>query len=170
MLAASAAVLCVSSLALAHATATVPESSDPVLTAAPSALVSSDAAREPVLLNERHVTCIAKVVHHEASNQPRSGQIAVAQVLMNRVRQGFGRNVCAVARQPGQFFNIDRYNPDRRSHSWSAAESVARAVLAGEAKDHSRGALFFRANWARRDGFFRTRTKVARLDDHDFYR
>jgi len=170
MLAAAAAVMCISSLALAHATATQQNTPDPGVTVGPLAPVLVEAEREPVPLNERHVSCIAKIVHHEASNQHRAGQIAVAQVLMNRVRQGFGRNVCAVARQPGQFFNIDRYDPDRRSQNWVAAEAVARAVLAGEVKDHSRGALFFRANWARRDGFFRTRTKVARLEDHDFYR
>ncbi|WP_164156857.1 cell wall hydrolase [Sandarakinorhabdus rubra] len=120
--------------------------------------------------NQRHVECVAKVVHHEAANQPLKGQIAVAQVLVNRVNKGFGKDVCAVANQPGQFFRLNRYHPDRDSSSWSRAVDVARAVLAGEARDHSNGALFFHANWASLNGFFRTRTRVASVEDHDFYR
>lgn len=127
-------------------------------------------ARLNAQLNDRHVNCVAKVVLHEAGNQPRAGQIAVAQVLVNRVRQGFGDNVCDVANQPGQFFRLGRYHPDRSSSRWTQAVDVARAVLAGDARDWSRGALYFHANWARPNSFFRSRTKVARLDDHDFYR
>ena len=113
---------------------------------------------------------MAKVVHHEAANQPRKGQIAVAQVLVNRVKQGFGDDVCDVANQPGQFFRLSRYHPDRKSPTWAAAMTVARTVLAGQARDWSRGALYFHANWAKPDGFFRGRKKLARLEDHDFYR
>ena len=125
---------------------------------------------EPSHLNDRQIDCIAKVVNHEAGNQPREGQIAVAQVLVNRVKQGFAANVCDVANQPGQFFRLGRYHPDRSSLQWSKAVDVARIVLAGEARDWSKGALYFHANWARPNSFFRGRTKVIRLDDHDFYR
>jgi spore germination cell wall hydrolase CwlJ-like protein len=121
-------------------------------------------------LNERHVTCVAKVVHHEAANQPRKGQIAVAHVLVNRVKKGFGDDVCDVANQPGQFFRLSRYKPNRNTAEWAEAVDVARAVLAGEVRDHSNGALFFHANWAKLNGFFRTRTKVARVEDHTFFR
>jgi spore germination cell wall hydrolase CwlJ-like protein len=57
--------------------------------------------------------------------------------------------------------------------SQAAAQPVApaqTALVAGEARDISKGALYFHANWARPNSFFRSRTKVARLDDHDFYR
>jgi N-acetylmuramoyl-L-alanine amidase len=162
---AAAAVLLASGLALGHVAAQTPDS-------APAPAMVEPVALEPETpkLNERHVNCMAKVVHHEAGNQPREGKIAVAHVLMNRVKQGFADNVCAVAKQPGQFFRIDRYHPDRASDGWAEAVDVARDVLAGDARDWSKGALFFHANWAKPDRFFRSRTKVARLDDHDFYR
>lgn len=174
MLAAGAAMLIVSTFAVANATeagsaalaaASLPESSVPAEATAPA----EDPAPAPSI-DERLVKCVAKVVHHEAANQPREGQIAVAHVLVNRVREGFAPDVCAVARQPRQFFNIDRYHPDRDSDTWAAAVDVARAVLTGEAEDHSQGALYFHANWARLDRFFQGRTRVARLEDHDFYR
>lgn len=135
--------------------------------AAPVAVAEIDPAPE---LDPRHVTCVAKVVHHEAGNQPRKGQVAVAHVMVNRVKRGFAADVCAVADQPGQFFRLSRYHPDRSSPAWATAVDVARAVLAGEARDPSQGALYFHANWAKPDRFFRTRTKIAQLEDHDFYR
>lgn len=180
MQAAAAAVLLASGLALSHVAAKTldpqtpdiqtPDSQAAVQPVAPAqtALVADEP--EYPRLNQHHVDCVAKVIHHEAGNQPRAGQIAVAQVLVNRVKRGFADNVCAVANQPGQFFRLNRYNPDRGKAQWAAAVAVARTVLAGEARDMSKGALFFHANWAKPDRFFRSRTKVVRLEDHDFYR
>jgi spore germination cell wall hydrolase CwlJ-like protein len=181
MLAASAAILVVSTFAFANATATEADTAAASSAVPAAAMIAPEApapapntpALAPALapaLNEDHVTCVAKIVHHEAANQPREGQIAVAHVILNRVEEGFAPDVCAVARQPRQFFNIDRYKPNRASEAWESAVAVAREVLSGEAKDHSRGALYFHANWARLDRFFQGRTRVARLDDHDFYR
>ncbi len=171
MQAAFAAVALTSALAIGHVGFAQPAVIDiPAQTTATEIVVGEAAETAPPELNDRHVTCIAKVVHHEAGNQPREGKIAVAHVLMNRVKQGFGDNVCDVANQPGQFFRLNRYHPNRKSEAWAEAVDVARTVLAGEARDHSRGALYFHANWARPNSFFRGRTKVARLDDHDFYR
>lgn len=163
-------MLLTSGLALGHVAAQTPEllaEAQPVAPA-PKAMVAAEP--EQPRLNERHVNCLAKVVHHEAGNQPREGKIAVAHVLLNRVKKGFADNVCAVANQRGQFFRLNRYHPDRDSSEWAQAVDVARDVLAGEARDWSKGALYFHANWAKPDRFFRSRTKVARLDDHDFYR
>jgi N-acetylmuramoyl-L-alanine amidase len=170
--AAAAAVLLTSGLALSHVAAQTPESSgdaQPVTPAPAQVEQVSDKAEQP-RLDQRYINCMAKVVHHEAGNQPRNGKIAVAHVLVNRVKQGFADNVCAVAQQPGQFFRIDRYHPDRKSEGWAEAVDVARTVMAGESRDWSKGALFFHANWAKPDRFFRGRTKVAQLEDHDFYR
>ncbi len=65
---------------------------------------------------DAELTCLAKVVVHESGNQPRAGQLAVAQVVMNRVhdpRGRFGRSICGVIMQRGQFFNVHAYNPPR---------------------------------------------------------
>jgi hypothetical protein len=131
MQAAAAAVLLASGLALGHVAAQTPESQAAAQPVAPAQTAMVAAEPEQPKLNERHVNCVAKVVHHEAGNQPREGKLAVAHVLLNRVKKGFGDNVCAVAKQPGQFFRIDRYHPDRKSDGWAEAVDVARDVLAG---------------------------------------
>ena len=42
----------------------------------------------PVRISEEQAICMTKVIVHEAGNQPRRGQQAVAQVIRNRIRDG----------------------------------------------------------------------------------
>jgi len=110
--------------------------------------------------------CLAKVVLHEAGNQSRTGQLAVAQVVMNRVRSPrFPDTVCAVVMQRGQFFNVHAYNP-RRDSRWRTAVEIARDALSGTSGPVIGQALFFHAASA---ASFR-RTRVGRIGDHVFYR
>jgi spore germination cell wall hydrolase CwlJ-like protein len=119
---------------------------------------------------DAELTCLAKVVVHEAGNQPRAGQLAVAQVVMNRVndsRRRFGRTICGVIMQRGQFFNVHAYNPPRNAR-WFRALEVAREARDGRADQVMEGALFFHAAYANIS--FRGRTRVGRLAGHVFYR
>jgi N-acetylmuramoyl-L-alanine amidase len=115
--------------------------------------------------------CMAKVVHHEAGNQTRQGQLAVAQTIMNRIESGrFASTICGVANQPGQFFQTSAYNPDRSGAQWKTALSVSREARRGSTADVAPGALFFRASYASANRFFRGRQQVASLGGHIFYR
>lgn len=122
-------------------------------------------------LDTAELDCMAKVVLHEAANQPYDGKVAVAQTLVNRRDAGrFGETICAVANQPGQFFNTAAYNPDRDGQGWTQAMEVARAVLRGDAGPVAPGAMFFRASYAPASSFFRSRQRVASVGAHVFYR
>jgi spore germination cell wall hydrolase CwlJ-like protein len=136
------------------------------------------AAAEPVApvaekIDAAALDCMAKVVHHEARNQPREGQVAVAQTLLNRIKVGiFGGTVCEVANQHGQFFNTNNYQPNRDSDTWTSAVDVSRAVLRGDedADEVAPGAVYFRAAYRPANSFFRTRQRVGAIGDHIFYR
>ncbi len=135
---------------------------------APEAPETPAAPRSQVV--DAELTCLAKVVVHEAGNQSRAGQMAVAQVVMNRVndpRRRFGRTICGVIMQRGQFFNVHAYNPPRNAR-WFRALEVAREARDGRAEPVMEGALFFHAAYARVN--FRGRTRLGRLGDHVFYR
>jgi N-acetylmuramoyl-L-alanine amidase len=130
--------------------------------------VQREAADDAALSSE--LECMAKVVHHEAGNQSRQGQLAVAQIMINRARSGrFPATICGVANQPGQFFNVNAYNPNRASPRWQAAVNVSREALAG-APDVTKGAYFYHAAYAGPNQWFRTRERVMTLGDHIFYR
>jgi N-acetylmuramoyl-L-alanine amidase len=115
--------------------------------------------------------CMAKVIHHEARNQSRAGQLAVAQLMMNRRDSGrFADTICGVANQPGQFFETASYRPDRSNPLWSTSVAVAREALRGLAPEAVPGALFYHAAYQAPTRFFRGLRRVASLGDHIFYR
>ncbi len=118
------------------------------------------------------VECIAKVVRHEAANQSENGQLAVAQLIINRTKAGsrFGHTPCAVVNQPGQFFNTHSYNPDRSSGAWTRAVAVSRDAVQNVSPAVVPGALFYHAAYQAPPRFFRGRQRVAVLGDHIFYR
>lgn len=48
--------------------------------------------------------CLASVIYHEARGEPIQGQIAVGQVVLNRVKsKHYPNNICKVVFQPYQF-------------------------------------------------------------------
>ena len=150
---------------------------EPKLTATPAstdptpAVVTAAAEPSTTSVDSRELECMAKVVHHESRGQPRRGQLAVAQALINRLKAGrFGDSICAVAAQRGQFFDVTSYHPRRDTDDWNIAEDVSRDALAGEAEQVAPGALFFRASYAAPNSFFRTRQRVTAVGGHIFYR
>lgn len=149
--------------------------------AADAALLADDnvtvGSGKPLLLAEPSenldpdLVCMAKIVRHEAANQSRQGQIAVAQIVLNRVRSGkFRDTICAVALQPGQFFDVNSYNPSRDTPQWKLAVEVSREVLSGTPADPTNSALFYHAAYQAPNRFFRTRQRVTTIGDHIFYR
>ena len=66
------------------------------------------------------IVCLALNVYHEARDQPFKGQIAVAQVVMNRVHDDrYPDDVCSVVKQ-GQTYSWKPDFPirDRCQFSW----------------------------------------------------
>lgn len=118
------------------------------------------------------VECIAKVVRHEAANQSEKGQLAVAQLIVNRIHAGsrFGHTACDVVNQPGQFFDTGSYHPDRNSQAWTRAVAVSRDAVQRVSPAVAPGALFYHAAYQAPSRFFRGRQRVAVLGDHVFYR
>ena len=121
-------------------------------------------------LSQSDEACLAKVVMHEAGNQPRLGQVAVARVVLNRLASGrFGRTICGVVNQPGQFFATARYTPSTASVQWHVARLVVAEALLAENRAVVAGALFFKGTHARTS--WRTRrVLLAEIGDHSFYR
>jgi spore germination cell wall hydrolase CwlJ-like protein len=117
--------------------------------------------------DRQQVECVAKVIIHEAGGESRRGQIAVAQVIRSRVKDGrFGADPCSVIRQRGQFFDVDAYNPSHNDQRWSDAVEIATATLTTDGDEVAPGALFFHA--ARSS--MPNRVRVAQIGGHVFYR
>lgn len=155
--------------------ASAPAAQTAAVTAQPDSQQDDDGDAAPQLaaasVDSQSVECMAKVVLHEAANQPREGKIAVAQTLVNRLNAGrFGDTICGVVNQKGQFFRIASFHPRRDTDGWQEAVEIAHEVLAGQADPVAPGAMFFRASYAPANAFFRTRQRVTTVGAHIFYR
>ncbi|HEX8192670.1 MAG TPA: cell wall hydrolase [Allosphingosinicella sp.] len=136
----------------------------PAIEPAPARRAASASA-----VSSSELDCLAKVVLYEAGSEPRAGQLAVAQVVMNRVRSPrFPNSICGVIYQRGQFSAIRSYSPPRGAR-WNRALSLAREVISGEAAPVVGRALYFHATRVR-PAFARTQTRVAQIGGHVFYR
>jgi spore germination cell wall hydrolase CwlJ-like protein len=130
-------------------------------------MVDTDAAMD------EQMRCLAGAVYFEARGEPLAGQLAVAQVIINRTEDGrFPRSYCGVVAQPGQFsFMRGRHMPQVRegSAAWNRAVAVAQIAHKGLWESEAGNAVFFHARYVR-PGWSHTKTRLAQIDTHIFYR
>jgi spore germination cell wall hydrolase CwlJ-like protein len=73
--------------------------------------------------------CLAGAVYFEARGEPIEGQLAVAEVVLNRAASGkYPSTICEVVTQKAQFsFIVDGEFPeiDKKSKAWSKAAAIA---------------------------------------------
>jgi hypothetical protein len=89
--------------------------------------------------NER--ACLAKALYYEARGETYEGQIAVAQVIVNRTRfKGWPDTICGVVHQGAdrgekcQFSFVCRTSlHEPRGEAWDQAQTIAEAVMTGRA-------------------------------------
>jgi N-acetylmuramoyl-L-alanine amidase len=133
-----------------------------------AALVETNAANLPIDAEEK---CLASAIFYEARSESFEGQLAVAQVILNRVEsRRFARSICGVVLQPGQFSfvrggaipAINKNSPD-----WREALAIARIAQAKLHHSNAGDALFFHAT--RVSPKWRL-SRVASIGNHVFYR
>lgn len=123
----------------------------------------------------RAARCLAYAIYYEAGNQSVDGQKAVAQVVLNRVRDPkFPRTVCGVvfqgARSKGcQFtFACDGSMARRpQAAAWRQAEAVAEGALGGTVMAQVGVATYYHADYVSPNWSSLSRT--AKVGVHIFY-
>ena len=143
------------------------------------------------MLLETAFICLALNTYHEAKNQSLVGQIATAQVVMNRVADDrYPNTVCEVVKQgphrpswenPEKEYPIRHRcqfswycdgKPDvpKNEKAWRKAQDVAFLVLYNKINlDVTEGATHYHATYVR-PAWARTKTRTTRIEKHIFYR
>jgi hypothetical protein len=105
----------------------------------PSATVEPAVPAEPQIDARQH-NCLAQAIYYEARGETQQGQVAVAEVVMNRVRsRAYPNTICGVVYQGShlrtgcQFtFTCDGSLAHRpRGRAWERAQRIATAVMLG---------------------------------------
>lgn len=121
--------------------------------------------------------CLSQAIYHEARGESLEGQIAVAEVILNRKDSGqYPKTVCGVVEQgTGEkymcqfsYFCDGLSDEIRDQDAWDRAGRIARVLLDGAPRDLTNGALFYHTKavspyWA--DEFHQT----AEIGAHLFY-
>ncbi|MEM6413248.1 MAG: cell wall hydrolase [Pseudomonadota bacterium] len=129
-------------------------------------------------INAAEAKCLAQAIYYEARSESRIGQVAVADVVLNRVASRvYPSTICGVVFQGServtgcQFsFTCDGSMKARLNRRlWAQSELIATAVLSGMRLPVSRHATHYHANyvsppWAKK------LTPTAVIGKHKFYR
>ncbi|MGD9966448.1 MAG: cell wall hydrolase [Hyphomonadaceae bacterium] len=136
------------------------------------------AAPAEAQVDQRQQECLSQAIYYEARGESQRGQIAVAEVIMNRVRSGYyPASVCGVVYQGShrstgcQFtFTCDgSLNNRPRGRAWDRAQRVAAAVMQGYTRPITQGATHYHThavNPVWNSGLVETTS----IESHVFYR
>lgn len=120
--------------------------------------------------DEEALRCLATTIYYESKGESLAGQLAVAEVVLNRAKSGrFASDICGVIKQRGQFSFVRRGiipAVDTGRAAYRRAVAVARVALADLWDSPASNALFFNGRRAGLPGL----TKVASIGNHVFYR
>ena len=143
----------------------------PLPTTADFTTLAEAVAAQDSSVSGETLRCLAGAIYFESKGEPLSGQLAVAQVILNRVKSGrFPTDICSVVTQRGQFsFVRGGRIPaiDEARKTWRIAVAVAR-VAVDKAWDTVAGtALYFNARGRSPGAGIR---RIAVIGNHFFYR
>lgn len=135
-----------------------------------SALVASMPSDAPL---DDQLQCLAGAIYFEARGEPLAGQLAVAEVIINRAASGrFPASYCGVVTQKSQFSFVKGGRMPAAptgSEIYRRAKAIAqiahRDLWSSEAKD----ALYFHARYVS-PAWSSRRQAAARINNHVFYR
>ena len=123
------------------------------------------------------VGCLTTAIYYEAALEPRAGQEAVAQVVLNRMRHpGYPRSVCGVVFQgsdrPGCQFSFACDGSMARppaAWAWKNAKDVAEHALDGHVMKDVGTATHYHTSWVMA-AWTSTMVKVGQIGAHLFFR
>lgn len=117
--------------------------------------------------------CLAGAVYFEARGEPLAGQLAVANVVINRSEdRRFPASYCGVVYQRAQFSFVKNGRMPRirtGSKAWSRAKAIAQIAHKDMWDCEAGDAVYFHAKYVS-PSWSRRKVRTAQIDTHIFYR
>ena len=129
---------------------------------------------QKVNYSQQDLQCLSKNIYHEAGIESQEGMFAVAQVTLNRLRDGrWGKTVCSVVYSPAQF-SWTLYpkirNEKPQGELWERSQIVARSVLEqGYRVPQLENAILYHADYVN-PYWAKAVVKMQQIGRHIFYK
>lgn len=137
------------------------------------------------MILESALICMALNVYHETRNQSLVSQLAVSQVVLNRVYDDrYPNTVCEVVKQGITYKNTNKpvlhkcqfswycdgkKDEPKNKEAWNKALKVASKVLHGRLIDLTEGSTHYHAYYVK-PSWTHSKSKITRIESHIFYR
>ena len=141
-------------------------------------LAFKSAGESQAEFEERERRCLSTALYFEARGEPVRGQIAVGQVILNRVRSPqFPETICGVVYQ-GQMqkgcqfsFACDGHTDmPKNNDQWALAQDLAKQITSGQVWLPEVGySTYYHANYVR-PGWVNSMSKIDSIGNHVFYK
>jgi hypothetical protein len=155
-----------------------PSPEDIAYSPSPDALTFRYQGETQAEFEERERRCLATALYFEARGEPVRGQIAVGQVILNRVRSPmFPETICGVVYQgqmkPGCQFSFacdGKTDAPRNDAQWALAQDLANQIMSGEQWLPEVGySTYFHANYV--SPYWRgAMNRIDKIGRHIFYK
>ena len=122
--------------------------------------------------------CLTKAIYFEARGESLAGQVAVAEVILNRKdSRAYPDTICDVVRQGEEMRNRCQFSfmcdgkPEdvTEPRAWRRAGKIADVMMKGRPRTVTKAATHFHTT-AVRPGWSRRLVRTVKVDDHIFYR
>lgn len=137
-----------------------------------AALVALNSVGAPL---DEQANCLAVAVYHEARGESLEGQLAVANVIINRTNSPkYPDSWCKVMKQPWQFSFVNprtgRYPAVKaNTQAWTNAQAIARIAASNSAAEVEPDVLWYHADYVAPSWGKRLQL-VEKIGTHIFYR
>lgn len=121
---------------------------------------------------KEQIACLAKNVYFEARGESQAGQIAVANVTMNRVKsKHFPNTVCDVVWESKQFSwtHDGKSDTPRDPAKYKEIYKLAAKVYNGKVTDITEGSTFYHADYVN-PSWSQVMDQVTKIGTHIFYK
>ena len=113
--------------------------------------------------------CLALNIYYEARGEPVAGQLAVAEVTLNRARLS-GKDICEIVYAPAQFsWTIEPVGPPVEPDALGVAARIALSAVS-QPTNLTDGATNFHATWLKPPSWARRMEQTVTIGGHVFYR
>lgn len=127
---------------------------------------------ETVRLSAREKDCLARNVFYEAGVESKEGKLAVAQVTLNRVRDGrWGKDVCSVVYAKAQFswtLFAKKRHAQPQGELWAESQAVVNEFLGGLRIERLDNVLHYHADYVNPKWADDTKVQT-KVGQHIFY-